>query len=452
MLKRFLKLFSSSENSGPLIVQDADHTVSHYDVSRSACGVIDQLQKAGYTAYLVGGGVRDLLLGDRPKDFDVATDATPEEIKKVFRSARIIGRRFRIVHVRLGREIIEVTTFRGSPTDTGGNSGDHSRSDKGVLLRDNVYGDIKSDALRRDFTVNALYYSPSDGAILDYTNGLADLEARQLRLIGDPDARYKEDPVRMLRAVRFAAKLGFSMTPETEQPIHQHADYLRDVPPARLFEEVLKLFISGYATAALTILREFGLLKYLFPSTDECLDTNDDFCERFVFGMATNTDKRLRGNKRVTPAFIFAVLLWPALRLRMSELIDKHQFSHHDALQHAAQGVIEQQLCFTSIPKRFLIPMREIWALQLRLPMREGRRAYTMLEHPRFRAAYDFLLLREEAGECFDGLGMWWTRFQDVDEEARNAMVVELAEQSKNTGPRRRNRGRSKQNGFPRRT
>ncbi|MFL0803700.1 MAG: polynucleotide adenylyltransferase PcnB [Agarilytica sp.] len=431
MLKRlYKKLLKSSDSDAPLIVHENDHQLSERDISRNALRVVAQLTSAGFEAYLVGGCVRDLLLDEHPKDFDVATDATPEQVKKVFRSARIIGRRFRIVHVRFGREIIEVTTFRGSPKGAKSKN-DHNQSDKGILLRDNVYGDIRSDALRRDFTVNALYYAPQDGAILDYANGLDDLEQRQLRIIGDPDARYKEDPVRMLRAVRFAAKLGFALTPETEAPIQEHADYLSDIPPARLFEEVLKLFVSGYATAVLTKLREYGLLRYLFPGTDNSLDSGDDYYERLIFSMVANTDRRLRSNKRVTPAFIYAAMLWPPLHTKIKELMDEQKLNYHEASQQAASGVVGQQLSYTSIPKRFLLPMREIWSLQQRLGRREGKRAYQTMEHPRFRAAYDFLLLREEAGEKLDGLGLWWTRFQDADESEREEMIKSVPQQKK---------------------
>lgn len=437
MLKRLYQFLKPSDSNSPLIIPENEHRISDSDISKNALRVVAQLRNSGFDAYLVGGCVRDLLLEGVPKDFDVATDATPEEVKTTFnRNARIIGRRFRIVHVRYGREIIEVTTFRGSPAGAK-TKADHNQSEKGMLLRDNVYGDIKSDALRRDFTVNALYYAPEDGAILDYAEGIKDLQKRQLRIIGDPNARYKEDPVRMLRAVRFSAKLGFCLTPETESPIYEHADYLADIPSARLFEEVLKLFISGSATAVLTKLRDYGLLKYLFPGADKCMDSGIAYYEKLIFAMVANTDKRLRSNKRVTPAFIYAAMLWPPLHAKIKELVQEQKLSLHDATQHASTGVISEQLSYTAIPKRFLITVREIWALQQRLGRREGKRALQTLEHPRFRAAYDFLLLREEAGEQLDGLGLWWTRFQDVDEDTRNEMIAELPKNNQRR-PRRR--------------
>lgn len=436
MLKRLYQLLKPGDTTSPLVIPESDHSISDDDISNNALRVVENIQNAGFEAYLVGGCVRDLLLDGHPKDFDVATNATPEEIKKIFRNARVIGRRFRIVHVRFGREIIEVTTFRGSPEDAK-HQGDHTQSEKGILLRDNVYGDIRSDALRRDFSVNALYYAPDDGAILDYTNGLQDLEQRQLRIIGDPDARYKEDPVRMLRAVRFSAKLGFCLTPETEAPIQEHADYLADIPSARRFEEVLKLFISGYATAVLTKLREYGLLQYLFPGTDHCLDSGIDYYEKLVFAMVANTDRRLRSNKRVTPAFIYAAMLWPPLHAKTKELVQEQKMRYHDALQQASTGIVNQQLSYTAIPKRFLLPMREIWSLQQRLNRREGRKAYQTMEHPRFRAAYDFLLLREEAGEKLDGLGLWWTRFQDANESEQEEMINKLPQKRRNKSHRK---------------
>lgn len=444
MLKRLRKLLGPQPSGEASRIRNDAHPISLYDISRSARKVIQQLKQAGFAAYLVGGGVRDLLLDGSPKDFDVATDATPEQVNKIFKGSRIIGRRFRIVHVRFGREIIEVTTFRGHHGEAKKRS-DATQSDKGILLRDNVYGDIKSDALRRDFTVNALYYDTEDGAILDFTDAIGDLEKRQLRMIGDPTTRYKEDPVRLLRAVRFSAKLGFSIEENTEKPIREHADYLSEIPPARRFEEVLKLFLCGYATAILTKLHEYGLLAHLFPAANEFLEKGTEQDKRLLFAVASNTDKRIRQNKSVTPAFIYAAMLWPALRAEMDELMEQHKLNEYEAMQQAAQGVISQQLAFTAIPKRFLIPMREIWSLQLRLKRREGRRAHMLLEHPRFRAAYDFLLMREEAGERMDGLGLWWTKFQSAKAEEQSAMVEDLngKKPKRSRNPRRRKKADS---------
>jgi poly(A) polymerase len=315
MLKRLLNFIApKSKSSAPslLIIPRDQHNISRKNISQAALRIMRQLQEAGYAAFLVGGGVRDLLLGGHPKDFDIATDAKPEEIKRVFRGARIIGRRFQIVHVRIGREIIEVTTFRGHH--------DEARSDEGMLLRDNVYGTIESDAIRRDFTVNALYYNAKDFSVYDYAGGLEDLKKRQLRIIGDPITRYKEDPVRMLRAVRFAAKLGFSIEPKTADPIFELGNLLRNIPEARLFEEVLKLFMGGSATATFSLMREYQLLRYLFPGTEAALAAGDPIGAGLIEQTMVNTDKRVRADKTVTPAFIYAALLWPPLQQELRRL------------------------------------------------------------------------------------------------------------------------------------
>ena len=434
MLKRLLNYLApkgKSRHPSLLIVPRDQHNISRKNVSPAALRIMRQLQESGFNAFLVGGGVRDLLLGGHPKDFDVATDAKPEEIKRVFRGARIIGRRFQIVHVRIGREIIEVTTFRGHH--------DEARSEDGMLLRDNVYGTIETDAVRRDFTVNALYYNAKDFAVYDYTGGLEDLKQRQLRIIGDPVTRYKEDPVRMLRAVRFAAKLGFSIEPKTADPIFELGSLLRNIPSARLFEEVLKLFMGGSATATFELMRDYRLLGYLFPGTEAALEAGDPIGAALIEQTMVNTDKRVRSDKTVTPAFIYAALLWPALQAELRRLA-KHMPPTQAYLQ-AAQTVINQQLGHTSLPKRFLLPMREIWDLQYRLPQRQGMRALRLLDHPRFRAAYDFLLMREAAGEQLDGLGTWWTRFQGASDDERENMVKDLGKQAGGKGkprPRRR--------------
>lgn len=449
MLNRLLKLFNPTKTLSkmptPKIIPASEHGLRRSQFSPNAIKVIEKLQEAGFSAFLVGGGVRDLLLGGQPKDFDVATNATPEETKNLFRNSMIIGRRFRIVHVRFGREIIEVTTFRAHH-DQSLDPKDAAQSQTGMLLRDNVYGDIESDAARRDFSINALYYDPSTGNLFDYTNGLKDLKRRVLQMIGDPEARYKEDPVRMLRAVRFSAKLGFALTENTAEPIKRLAPLMSHVSSARLFEEVLKLMMSGSATSTLQLLREYGLFGALFPGTEQCLQLGDEKQLQFINQAALNTDKRIRQNKKVTPAFIYAAFLWLPLQAAIRKLVHDDKMSVADAVRHAEHGVISQQLTCTAIPKRFLIPMREIWALQLRLPRREGRKAFLLLEHPRFRAAYDFLLLREQSGEHLDGLGLWWTQFQDASEEQREAMVQQLGKPQQR---RRKSRRRSNSNPPP---
>lgn len=441
MLNRFFKLFKSSSSQHSAAYQVIPESVHQLDsslISPNALTVIKTLQQNGFPAYLVGGGIRDLLLEGTPKDFDVATSATPEQARKLFRSAMIIGRRFKIVHVRFGREIIEVTTFRGHHDVGDGKSG--ARSDNGMLLRDNVFGDIESDALRRDFTVNALYYNPVNGELMDFANGLEDLDQRVLRIIGNPSERYTEDPVRMLRAVRFAAKLGFRLDPDSARPIEELCSLIAHVPPARLFEEILKLLLGGSATATFELLRQEKLLPYLFPGLDQCLQYNDPFTEQLVQYTLLNTDKRIRQNRRVTPAFIYAAFLWPPLQRAMQKQIEKNAVHPAQAMQYVSQDVVGQQLACTAIPKRFLIPMREIWNLQWRLIHREGSKAAELLQHPRFRAAYDFLILREQAGEDLNGLGHWWTQFQSADEVKQTSMLAELGGQTKRRKPRRRRR------------
>jgi poly(A) polymerase len=412
------------------IIPPKKHSFDLHSMSPGAIKVIEELVRAGFQAYLVGGSIRDGLLDCQPKDFDVSTDATPEQVKKVFRNARIIGRRFRIVHVRFGREIIEVTTFRGQSN----NSTQQVESNTGQLLRDNVYGDMHSDAIRRDFTVNALYYSPDNESIYDYTNGIEDIKNRQLRIIGDPLTRYKEDPVRLLRAIRFSAKLGFSIEEKTAEPIFDNGHLLTHVPPARLFDEILKLFLNGSAIATYTLLRDYQLLDSLFPGTMAVMDKSPYF-EGLVNAVMLNTDKRLRNDKRVTPAFIYGALLWPAFIYEQHRLVEEG-VPIIAAVHQAADSVIAQQLTTVAIPKRFTIPMRQIWELQWRLALRTGKKADKLLEHEKFRAGYDFLLMREDAGEKLNGLGQWWTRFQEAPEDIREAMVDELNPDQRK--PRRR--------------
>jgi poly(A) polymerase len=398
--------------------------------------VLYRLRKAGYEAHLVGGGVRDLLLGREPKDFDVATDAHPEEVKEVFRNCRLIGRRFRLAHVHFGREIIEVATFRSMQSDE--EEGDRE-IENGMLVRDNVYGTIEEDALRRDFTVNALYYNIDDFSVLDYTDGVKDLEEGVLRLLGDPETRYREDPVRMLRAVRFAAKLGFNIAPECERPIEPMAPLLQSVPAARLFDEILKLFMGGVAVHSFEKLRHYNLFRELFPETDEALEHEDhEFPITFVIRGLKNTDTRVREDKPVTPAFLFAVLLWEPVR-QLAEQMTEAGDPPLQAMQQAGGEVVMRQLQRVSLPKRFSLPMREIWNLQHRFEQRAGKRPHRLLTHPRFRAAYDFLLLRAESGEADRELADWWTRFQEVEAEERNSMT----RPPKGSGEkRRRRRGR----------
>lgn len=424
----------------PSVIPRPEHIISRANISEHALKVLYRLKNAGYQAHLVGGGVRDLLLGREPKDFDVATDASPEQVKQVFRNCRLIGRRFRLAHVHFGRDIIEVATFRAKSDDQAG-AGERS-ADNGMLLRDNVYGSIEEDAFRRDFTINALYYNIEDFSVTDYTGGIEDLAQGQLRLIGDPEERYREDPVRMLRAVRFAAKLGFNIAPECEQPLTRLGPLLQGVPAARLFEEVLKLFMAGSAVQTFEKLRHYNLFEHLFPATEEALAHEDHaFPITFVLRALENTDRRVQADKPVTPAFLFAAVLWEPVRLRQLELLDAG-VPETPAMDQAATSVLTRQVQHVAIPKRFTLPMREIWGLQHRFAQRGGQRAFRLLTHPRFRAAYDFLLLRAESGEEELELAEWWTRFQEVKPEERAEMV-----QGFGGAGRRRRRSRRRNTG-----
>ncbi len=430
----------------PTIIPPSQHHLTRERMSRNAVNVVERLQQAGYQAFAVGGCVRDLLLDLTPKDFDVATSATPEQVRATFRNARLIGRRFKLVHVHFGREIIEVATFRASHADEGDDSPgteDSRQSESGRLLRDNVYGTLDQDAQRRDFTINSLYYDVRTGNIHDFAQGLHDIRNRQVRLIGDPVQRYLEDPVRMLRAVRFAAKLDFEIEQHSAAPLPEMAELLHDIPAARLFDETLKLFLGGRGEETFELLYRYDLFAPLFPDTDEALEVNADYCLRMIRQALRNTDERIRQERPVTPAFLFAALLWPALPQRIRDLEDRG-IPSVPAQQQAAQELLAEQCRHTAIPKRFSIPLREIWDLQPRLERRSGRRADQMLEHPRFRAAYDFLLLREAAGEQTDGLGAWWTVYQDASESRRREMIRELADAPAAGNKRSRSRRKRK--------
>lgn len=417
-----------------MVVPRPEHNISRANISEYALKVLYKLRQEGFAAHLVGGGVRDLLLGHEPKDFDVATDATPEQVRAVFRNCRLIGRRFRLAHVHFGREIVEVATFRGS-------GGDDEEADRhvenGMILRDNAYGTIEEDALRRDFTVNALYYDINSFALIDYAGGLADLRAGQLRLIGDPERRYREDPVRMLRAVRFACKLGFNIEPESEEPLFRLGHLLADIPAARLFDELLKLFHSGYGLQVFEKLRHYGLFGQLFPETESCLAREDQsFPVTFVSRGLGNTDQRLQEDKPVSVFFLYAILLWEPVRRRYEQLLGGGR-QPYDAIFQAAEEVCARQYLRVAIPKRFSLPMREIWYLQPRLAQREGKRPHRLLTHPRLRAAYDFLVLRAESGEADPELSDWWTRFQAANGQERASMTEGG---TKKRRPRRRRR------------
>ena len=400
-------------SDGVRIIPRSEHGISRKNMDDSAIKVLSRLNKAGYEAYLVGGAVRDLLLGHRPKDFDVATDATPEQVKDLFRNCRLIGRRFRLAHIHFGRHIIEVATFRGQHDDSASGHQDES----GRILRDNVYGDIEQDVWRRDFTCNALYYNIADFSVVDFVGGYEDVKQGRLRLIGDPDERYREDPVRMLRAIRFAAKLGFSIDETCQYFIREEGALLRDIPPARLYEEVLKLFHSGHAIECFSGLREYHLLEHLFPEAAIALDGNETALKFLQLSMQS-TDERIHQNKPVTPAFLFAALLWAPLQKRTEKRLAKGE-PQSLALQKSASAMVSEQVRHVSIPKRFTTVMRDIWALQSRFSYRTGKRANSVFEHPKFRAGYDFLCLRAKAGEISDMDCQWWTEFQEKTPEVQ---------------------------------
>jgi poly(A) polymerase len=409
----------------PTVIPRSNHSISRAQISPNALKVLYRLRGAGYRACLVGGGVRDLLLKRQPKDFDIGTDAHPEDVYRLFRNCRLIGRRFRLAHVYFDQEVIEVATFRALHTP--GEDDEHEdalRDENGLIISDNVYGSIEEDVLRRDFTVNALYYDIEDFAVLDYLDGMTDLQQGILRLIGDPEQRYREDPVRMLRAVRFAAKLGFRIDPETEAPIHRLAYLLEDVAAARLFDELLKLLLGGNAAITFELLRLYGLLVYLLPMTERCLRSRGQALFRNLLKQTfINTDARINDGKPVTPSFLFAALLWQPLRERMERLMEQGA-SEGEALNAAADEVIQIQTQYTAFPRRFFCPMREIWAFQSRLSQRSGKRPLRLLTHARFRAAYDFLVLRAQAGEPdTQELAQWWTRFQELSETEREQAV-----------------------------
>ncbi|TWH77372.1 poly(A) polymerase [Azomonas agilis] len=417
------------------------HDLSPEDISPNALYSIERLQQAGYSAYVVGGCVRDLLLGIRPKDYDVVTDATPDQIRSLFHNARIIGRRFQLVHLPFGRELIEVATFRAEHSYEDEDEQLAARNASGRILRDNIFGSLDDDAYRRDFTINALYYDPVSEQIIDHVQGVRDIRERQIRLIGSPKQRYQEDPVRMLRAVRFAAKLDCQIEPHTAAPIRSLAHLLAEIPPARLYEEVLKLFLNGQGVQTFELLQKYQLFAPLFPATALALQSNYQYTNTLIHNALANTDLRIAQGKPITPAFLFAALLWPALPARSLELQAQGLLAI-PALQEAAQEILWEQCQRTAIPKRFSIPVREIWDLQERLPRRQGKRADALLENPRFRAGYDFLLLRESAGEQTEGLGQWWTQYQEASDSERRAMISALKTNTPPTHQRKKRRPR----------
>jgi len=432
-LSKFLERTSSQKNDVQHRVLDLhEHELNPKKICKNAKEIIRVLQKNNFEAYVVGGCVRDLLLGLNPKDFDIATNATPQQVKKLFRRSRIIGRRFQIVHVQFGRDLIEVTTFRSNNTSK---NGFVQQAASGMLTRDNMFGSMMDDASRRDLSINALYFDTEKNTLHDFCGGLEDLDKRKIRIIGNPSTRYSEDPVRLLRVVRFAAKLGFNVDSKTQKPIAKMADSLSQVSAPRMFDETLKLFMGGYGLAVFQLLFEYRIFAQLAPQTNRLIEQGHPTAKQMVEQALTNTDLRIRSKKRVTPAFIYAALLWPAVQKKAQEY-EKQGIPATVALDKAANEVISNQIPITAIPRRFTMAMREIWSMQLTLMKRGGSRAKRSLENPRFRAAYDFILLREQTGESLDGLGDWWTRYQDASEDEQEKMVNMLS--SGRSGNRRR--------------
>jgi len=406
----------------PRIITREQHIISRKNISKAALRVLYRLNEAGYDAFLVGGAVRDLLLGGTPKDFDVATNATPDEVKALFRNCRLIGRRFRLAHVVFGPEIIEVATFRGTGEDEEGEGEGERRIVDGRIVRDNVWGTIEEDAVRRDFRVNAMYYDISDFSVRDYVGGMQDLEDRVLRLIGEPATRYREDPVRMLRAVRLAAKLGFRIDEPATAPFDELGPLLAEAAPARLFDEALKMFLAGYGLKSFRLFEACGLMKFMLPATARALRRGDEGLRALVEQGLANTDARVLDGKSVTPAFLFAVLLWGEVRDLAHGWIAQG-VDANEAWPRAAQRVVGEQCQRVAIPRRFTFAMEEIWSLQPRFEQVQRKKVLRLLAHPRFRAAFDFLLLRAHESPAMRELGRWWEHAQQLPHDVLAAAL-----------------------------
>jgi len=430
IIKFIKKLLQSKQNNklkqhSDYIIPRNQHHVSKTEISQNALKVLNHLNGAGFEAYLVGGSVRDLLLRKSPKDFDVATDAKPNQIKKLLRNARIIGRRFKLVHVLFHRDIIEVATFRGHEKPLI-KKDEHRTNEKGMIVRDNVFGSLKEDAFRRDFTINSLYYDIQNACIIDYTGGFKDIKKRLIRMIGEPTTRFKEDPVRILRAIRFSGKLDFAIEPKTLQALKQSIHLLHDVPPSRLFDEIVKLYQCGQAKAVHTKLVEYGVYQALFPSTSQLFDSKYPV-QKLMDVAFESTDARIKVGKPVIPSFILAVMLWFPFLDKKKQIENKKSdtlFSGLTAVEESMAHTLSEQCKLITIPKRHTQVIREIWMFQYRLQKRNHKRAINILQHPRFRAAYDFLGLRALAGDESIELAEWWTIFQDATLKEQNKMIA----------------------------
>jgi poly(A) polymerase len=411
------------------IFRSGEHTLTPDRVSPEAKMVVLTLQQAGFQAFIVGGGVRDLLLNLKPKDFDIATNARPEEIRQIFKNSRLIGRRFRIAHIYFGRNILEVSTFRADHTEATHEDEAEIRED-GIILRDNVFGTVEQDAKRRDFTVNSLYYDPIHNEIWDYCDSFRDIREKKIRMIGDPDFRLQEDPMRMLRAIRFANKLGFSIEPSTESAFPRKVHLLEFIPPGRRFDEYLKLFLHGQAKQNFTALLRYDALKYLFPGVTAAL--NHPKANLFLTHALENTDLRVREEKTVNPSFLIAAFLWEYLQQQKASFLLKNPSVHEVvALTQTISMVLSEQVQQTSMPKRLSQNVAEIWSMQYALERRRPRQILRILHNPKFRAAYDFLLMREIYEVLPQGLTEWWTTLQTCPPEKQKGMIKSLPAYSK---------------------
>jgi poly(A) polymerase len=448
MIKKFIRRILGSKKKAdnsdkPIVLGPQEHGINPQLLSPNAVRVTQTLQEAGFKAFIVGGAVRDLLLSVKPKDFDVATNATPEQVKRLFRRAFIIGKRFQIVHVMFGQELIEVTTFRGASAESA------PKDEHGRVLRDNTFGEQHEDAVRRDFTINAMYYDPATREVLDYHGGIADIRNKTLRIIGVPEARFREDPVRLLRVVRFAAKLNFTIADETRAPIQVMAPLINNVPAARVFDEMLKLLMSGHALACLQQLRKEGLHHGLLPLLDVVLE--QPLGEKFVTLALAGTDQRVRQGKPVSPGFLFAALLWHQVLEKWTAYQAAGEYPI-PALHLAADDVLNAQTDKLALQRKIASDMRDIWAMQPRFDRRVGKSPYKLLEHLRLRAGYDFLLLRCASGEIDAEIGQWWTDFIAADGPGREELLARKPKsESEGQAPKKRRRraGRNKQKSVP---
>ncbi len=430
-IKNFVGRLFAAPRRGPERFSREKHGIDRRNVSRHAIKVCEVLHNEGYSAYIVGGAVRDLIVGLEPKDFDVATNATPNQIRPLFRRARIIGKRFQLVHVVFGQEIIETSTFR-APASVEQDTDEHGR-----ILRDNLFGTHEEDAARRDFTLNALYYDPITEEVIDYHRGLPDLKKRVVRMIGDPETRYREDPVRMLRALRFAAKLSATIDPASREPLVRMAHLIENVPSSRLFDEILKLLTCGHAMDCLRQLQAVGLHQSVLPSME--LTFKEEGGEEFVELALARTDARVRAGKTISPSFLFAALLWKLVNKRWQKICAEGEHPAQ-ALMQAADSVVAEQTRKLAIQRRFQADMREIWFMQARFERANAKTIWRMIEQPRFRAAVDFLQLRAEAHEVDSVQAQWWMDLANADDSTRAEMIEahEAENRSRSTGTRKR--------------